>query len=515
MMRSSVLLRLGLVATSMLHAAVCVQSESTTTVTTQKLRGRPVIHTRTVHNSQGEHHKETQQQRISENLVDSRSHNGHHTVRMRGAGNAGTIREVDIDLAALDEFTKNHHKEHENHVRGSGNYHHDGNGVDAHISHRDYSIESAHHYDHHEEVEESYHVHHNNRRRHHPESSHGEIHPHGSSVPLIPDTKPTQQRKNMGKKTTVTLPTGVEDHYNQSLFEELHNAPFQIYEAAFGRPLEGRDSFPVFIVPHWKNSRGMHSGFSRTATPFVFENLRFLLKWNDIADSSTGADDDLLHFMHENNFHSNLIIGKTFGENGNNTSFLGLLVTYFQSTQKHILVPFAKLDNFFRDTSEEHLMSESTMDLELEALHEMLDEKPSNDTRLFYQPTSPISDERKQRLKDLEVLHFRRLFQLLIRRSFLFSFGYADCLKTEPHNLRSCLDDTFSIVVRMETTIRGALDEQLVEELAEINEMRHHSKVSEACISVSGEGTMYGVGSCENHSSGMDAFIASPGSAIR
>jgi hypothetical protein len=220
--------------------------------------------------------------------------------------------------------------------------------------------------------------------------------------------------------------------------------------------------------------------------------------------------------MGENGFHSTLIIGKAFGPENTQTSFLGLLVSYYQGTQKNILVPFATLDQFFHDTSEQHLLSETTRNLEFEALHEMLDEERLNNaTTAFYHPHDEISHERKEQLEDLEAAHFRRLFQLLIRRSFLFSFGYADCLMTEPHALRDCLDDTFSIVVKMEAIVRGALDEQLVEELAEISESLH-TKTSEACIAVSGAGgAVYGAGSCESYIGDFGTFRINSATTFR
>lgn len=320
-----------------------------------------------------------------------------------------------------------------------------------------------------------------------------------------PNAEPSRQHEHH-HHSRIVLPTGLDEHYNHSLFEELHRAPFEIYETAFGHTLESNDSFPVFIVPEWRNTTGIFSGFSRTATPLVFENMQFLLTWEDVVGASTGVDDDLLHFMQDNNFHATLLIGKAFGPDGNTITFLGLLVSYFQSTQKNILVPFAKLDNFFDDTSEQHLMSDEVKHLELDALHEMLEEqRNSTNSNVFYHPVKYLTDERKQRLQQLEALHFRRLFQLLIRRSFLFSFGYADCLKSEPHALRECLDDTFSIVVKMETTVRGAMDDQIVEELAEINDT-FHSKVSEACISASGMG-MSGTGTCANFGD-LGAYVA-------
>ena len=120
-----------------------------------------------------------------------------------------------------------------------------------------------------------------------------------------------------------------------------------------------------------------------------------------------------------------------------------------------------------------------------------------------------VSDERKQQMEDLEIIHFQKLFQLLIRRSFLFSFGYAHCLMSESDHLRECLDDTFYSVVKMETSIRGALDDHIVERLGEINGS-FNSKVREACIMVEGTGTgmLYGSGSCKD-TNGLSSFVRS------
>merc|ERR1712086_1225573 len=74
------------------------------------------------------------------------------------------------------------------------------------------------------------------------------------------------------------------------------------------------------------------------------------------------------------------------------------------------------------------------------------------------------------------------------------SFGYADCLREEPHQLRVCLDDTFSIIVQMEAAVRDAMDEQLVEELAEITKHTRDSKILEACVSTT-PGS-YGLDAC-------------------
>jgi len=313
------------------------------------------------------------------------------------------------------------------------------------------------------------------------------------------EAKDKRMRRN--DKSLHALPSGnLSREYNSTLYEELHNAPFEIYESAFGVGKEEREeSFPVFIVPDWqKHTNGMFSGFSRTATPLMFQTVKLLLSWEDIVEASTGAEEDLMNFIHRNNFEASLFIGKTLGDAVSHVPFLGLMVTYHQSSEKNIMIPFAKLENFFHDTSEEHLLSDSIHELEHDALQDLLDGfRGSNSTNSFFHPeivADTRNNKKKEQLEDIEAIHFRRLFQLLIRRTFLFSFGYADCLKEEQTNLRSCLDDTFSVVVQMEATVRDAIDDKLIEELARITNLTDASKLREACVSMS-PGT-YGVNEC-------------------
>jgi hypothetical protein len=308
-------------------------------------------------------------------------------------------------------------------------------------------------------------------------------------------------QKMRSDKTLFALPPGdLRREFNSSLYEDLHSAPFEIYESTFGIGKEEReDSFPVFIVPDWQNDKtGVFSGFSRTATPLTFQNMQFLLSWDDIVEASTGAEEELNNFIYNNNFRASLFIGKTLGDAVSHVPFLGLVVSYHQISQKNILIPIAKLENFFHDTSEKYLLSESTQQLEHNALHQMLDsERASNSTSTFFHPdivADTRKNNRKEQLEDIEAIHFRKLFQLLIRRTFLFSFGYADCLKEEPHNLRMCLDDTFSLVVQMEVSVREAMDDQLIEELAKVTKLTNASKLRETCISVT-PGT-YGMNEC-------------------
>ena len=307
------------------------------------------------------------------------------------------------------------------------------------------------------------------------------------------------QRRKRDDKRLHALPAGsLGRDFNTTLYNELHDAPFEIYESAFGIGEEEREeSFPVYIVPDWKTANtGVFTAFSRTATPLTFQNMQGLLSWDEIVEASTGAEEDLLSFMSLNNFKASLFIGKTLGNAASHTPFLGLIVSYHQHSQKNILVPFAKLEHFFHDTSEKHLLSESTQKLEHDLLHEILDkERAINSTNTFFHPeivAEALNRNRRDQLEDIEALHFRRLFQLLIRRTFLFSYGYADCLKVEPHTLRACLDDTFSLVVQMEATVRDALDSQLLKEVANVTQIDHSSRYREACASVD----MYGTKDC-------------------
>jgi len=285
-------------------------------------------------------------------------------------------------------------------------------------------------------------------------------------------------------------------NFNSSLYNDLHNAPFEIYESAFDIGEEEREeSFPVFVVPDWqKDTTGVFSAFSRTATPLTFQNMQNLLTWKDIKEASTGADEELTDFIYSNNFEASLFIGKALGDSTSDIPFLGLVVSYHQHSQKNILVPFAKIEHFFHYTSENHLLHESGQYIDHDTLHEILDaERSNNSTSTFFHPeiiAETLQNNRKEQIDDIEAIHFRQLFQLLIRRTFLFSYGYADCLKEEPHDLRACLDDTFSLVIQMEAAIRDALDDQLFEELERITQVAYTSKYREACVSVNMYGTM-------------------------
>ena len=423
---------------------------STTTETTKRLRGKPVVHTRKVYNI------EEDEQSLHENLVDPHPH---QTMKLRGSGKNGKPMDIILDLTALENFLV---EENIHPLNQQNNTEEDVRDIN----------ESTEEYDHFQNIEL--------------------IDAQEQTV-----EEATHQPRRHDKSLHI-LPTGAND-YNHSLFEELHSAPFEIYESSFGGGKEEREeSFPVFIVPDWnRDTTGVFSGFSRTATPLAFQNIQFLLSWDDIVEASTGADDSLVDFMDDSNFEASLFIGETLGEESR-VPFLGLMLSYEQRSQKNVMIPFAKLENFFHDTSEKHLLSDSIKHLEHDALHGMLDEersssKSSNATNSFFHHEIIHGTNRKEQLEDIEAIHFRRLFQLLIRRTFLFSFGYADCLKIEPHNLRECLDDTFSLVVQMEASVRGALDDLLIEELGSVTQI-NSSRVSEACVSASSGS--YGTGDC-------------------
>ena len=302
--------------------------------------------------------------------------------------------------------------------------------------------------------------------------------------------KPKRQEPTKKKQESIPL---VKLGFNETLYELLHNAPFDIYEKAMGHGLDEDESFPVFTMPTWYNVTGVFSGFSKAATPLIFENAQFLLGWDNMMEASNGASDSLMEIIEESNFHASLIVGKSFGFSGV-SSFLGLVMSYYQfGVQKNVLVPFARVEDFFDDVSD--YKDPSTKDLEMAALHDMLAQKENNSTNP--NPILQLRDERIEEMENLEAIRFQRLFQALIRRSFLFSFGYADCLGHDPYHLRECLDDVYASLIKQETNIRTALDKELATHMARINES-FHSHVSEACIMVQGEigGPGFGAGSC-------------------
>lgn len=289
-----------------------------------------------------------------------------------------------------------------------------------------------------------------------------------------------------GKNQHLLPNSNADEHFNETLFEQLYMSPFDLYENAVGYKLEEEDPFPILNMPTWYNVTGVFSAFSKTVTPLIFENLQILLDWESIKAASPVVSNELQQFITDSNFHTNVIIGKCFGKL-ETQSFLGLVLSYYQfGVEKNVLIPFAKIGDFFDETytSHHHILDRDTRNLEIDALHQLLEQEGNSTSqhRLLQ-----LSDTRAEQLENLEIVRFQKLFQVLIRRSFLFSFGYADCLHQEPYDLRACLDNTFVHVVERETTMRGALDEQLFHELEEINRV-FHSHVSEACISVQGSG---------------------------
>ena len=544
----------------------CAMEETTTTTatTTRNLRGN-VLHTRIVqlhghqdHTPENNNGVAAGLRRPVEPLVDPQptpEHHHHHYVTVEGQNFKGEKRTIVLDLDRLEGkipnnaaiFTQNHHVFHdEDEKPKSGNVRGDAQPVesqppadspDNHLRSASHDIDHGHHradrelhHDTHEhrfeghiKVERHHEHHYHPHHPHHPHP-HPHLYPHLHQESSQPQPNKThlhhydEEEEELevdwkSDRDMYKLPTGLASHFNGTLFNALHDAPFRVYEEALGHALEEGESFPVFALPQWFNTTGVFTGFSKNAAPLIFENVQFLLHWDEIVSAvNSPVGSDLIDHIVENNFHASLIIGKSIG-NGANVPFIGMIVCYYQfGNPKNVLVPFSKLEDFFDDTSERHLLDPNTKSLEMAALHDMLEQKRSNSTHKFYHPALAHTAERKARLENLEITHFQKLFQLLIRRSFLFSFGYADCLLNEPHGLRRCLDDTFYSLIKMETSVRGALDDQLVEQLAEINDA-FHSKVSEACITVQGSatGVMYGSGSCYN-ANDLGAFVGNYGS---
>ncbi|KAL3933000.1 MAG: hypothetical protein SGBAC_010592 [Bacillariaceae sp.] len=313
------------------------------------------------------------------------------------------------------------------------------------------------------------------------------------------DTSSQQAQERLDVKEVIVLPTGMNYHYNQSLYDDLLTAPFDIYSEIFqDLPFDSKSSFPVFAIPGWEKRLGVFSCFGKVSESFIFENLQFLLQWKDILGASDGVSMELYEYMTNHEFEADLIIAK--GHKGEDIiPHLALVISYYQfGTKKKVLVPFARLGDFFDDTSEKHLADEAVREMEVEALHELIQSKRTNST-LFSDTDILENTDQAQGYATVETLHFQKLFQLLIRRTFLFSFGYADCLmQDEPDSLRKCLDDTFTNVVKLETNVRGALDDQVMEMVSIVNE-RSHAKTLEACVSFQNNmGSIYEAASCSN-----------------
>lgn len=533
-------------STVLLAAAVAPFGASATTArtTTTKtnLRGGKVVHTRTVHHEQHQDGPESSQKNLrveplvaAKTLPLSTQQGHHHYVRVQGRTAGGESRTVVLDLDQLEDkmphdspiFSQNDHIFHEEENISSSNYQElrgaqqpqreteekppkvrvsDDHNVSTeihtghHIRRTDRGIHydtQTRHFEAHDQVEQRY--------------AHHHLHKNGDYSRRRHENATSLYKMQFGwqsKEADFNLPIGSFFDFNQTLFEDLHNAPFVVYQEALGVQLSEDESFPVFALPQWNSDLGVFTGFSKHAKPLIFQNVQFLLQWNDLEEVSNAiVTPELEQHIEENNFHASLIIGKSISD-GANIPFIGMVISYYQyGREKHVLVPFSKLEDFFDDASEKHILDPSTKNLEMEALHDMLESKRLNRT-VFHHPVLPHTERRRQALEDLETHHFQKLFQLLIRRAYLFAYGYADCLLNEPDELRHCLDDTFYSLIKMETEVRGALDEDILHRLVDINHT-FHSGVSEACISTQGGGTgmLYGSGSCYSMED-LGAFVS-------
>jgi hypothetical protein len=479
-MRLLLLSTLALATVSITHGAELDTNEIITTAPPgKKLRGNRVeaVHTRVMH----PHTKD--EARKAENVVLDPLVDPHKPsndkIKLRGKSSSGEIREIAVDM----------------------------NKLEPHLSHKSHLL---HQHKHHDTIEhhENAHVphdsrHHSHTATHYDDSTHTPIHDESPSTKSAaqeshhhhqqPHYHPHQAQSAM--KKMLSLPTARSEFYNETLFEILHNSPFEIYEQAMGHTLEEGESFPVFTLPTWYKTTGVFSAFSKTATPLIFENSQILLEWQDMVASSHGISPALKVFIADSNFHASLIVAKSFGYQGVK-SFLGLVVSYYQfGVEKHVLIPFAKVGDFFEESSYTQVSDGSIRNIQMSALENLLAQKESNSTNPH--PILELRDSRKEELENLDAIRSQKLFQALIRRSYLFSFGYADCIRSSPYHLRECLDDAFSGVVKLETSVRGALDKELAEHFGQINES-FHSRVSEACIMVQGSSGAgaFGSGSC-------------------
>jgi hypothetical protein len=540
---------------SLLAVGVLPWSQGSNTEEFVTLRGnKAVVHKRTVRPHQTEEAKKPENMVHRDPIVEPHHK---HTVKLRGTSKSGKVKEVAVDYDILDSDIHHEHHYHNYHGHHEEETHHTTTEQESETRSRPNqkkpkTTEKS------KQPETAETIGHNadspSRLRQNkkadnpkqtettlsqqapvqPESSQGSATqevsmpeiprvavpvqvetPHLESAPeeqQIPVAQPSAQgstteeasQRRRGRKPSKRgehlnlLPhSNADEHFNETLFEQLYNSPFDLYENAIGHKLEEEDSFPVLTMPTWYNVTGVFSAFSKTATPLIFENSQILLDWDSIQSASPVVSNELHQFMADVNFHTNVIIGKSFGK-VDTQPFLGLVLTYYQfGVEKNVLVPFAKIEDFFdeRYTSHHHILDRDTRNLEIDALHQLLEQKGNHTSqhRLLQ-----LRDTRAEQLENLEIIRFQQLFQVLIRRSFLFSFGYADCLHQDPYGLRACLDETFEDVVHRETTTRGALDEQLFHELEEINRV-FHSHVSEACISVQGSGQdPLRTGSCSN-----------------
>lgn len=110
-------LALGL--TIVLLSTVDAATTTTTLKTTRQLRGKPIIHTRTIHN----HGDDPEQEHgmPPEPLVEPNQ--PHQKIRMRGTGHSGETREFEIDVSVLEKIGKEQYKSHDNNDKRNLGYH--------------------------------------------------------------------------------------------------------------------------------------------------------------------------------------------------------------------------------------------------------------------------------------------------------------------------------------------------------------------------------------------------------
>jgi hypothetical protein len=470
---------LSVLATALLPFANGDDHPRKTETITTNLRGGNVVRKRISYPDKTDEGMKPENLEKVNLLIDQKlHHHAHGHLHLRQMSEDGKVKDMDVDMDNLDENDIPPEVLHniEDFMFSYSEAPHD------HQSHESPAHQSMHHGHPHREDLHAHQADPQHFDKHHAVKDH---HHH----------KRTTHDDKASRK--VILPTGFDSHYNRTLYHRLLVAPFEIYADIFDHHFWGETSFPVFAVPDWQNRTGIFSGFGKSGDSLIFENMQFLLHWHDIIGASDGVSQELYEYMSDHDFHASLIIGKAHQELAE-TAHLALVVSYYQfGSKKNVLIPFARIEDFFDDTSEQHLKNSDTKDLEMSALHEMIRAKRSNSTS-FNNPAMNNSDERIEAFGVIEAFHFQKLFQLLIRRTFLFSFGYADCLMQEPDYLRQCLDDTYSSVVKMETNVRGALDDQIVEQLAVVND-RLHTKVAEACVSFQNMGaSLYGSRSCDD-----------------
>lgn len=299
------------ISTTLLAAGLLPFITAETIQSTRMLRGKPIVHTRTVKKSEVNEEDGSRQQglRAAEKLVDPHSDPNHHYAKVRGKNSQGERKAVVLDLNQLEDklphdaaiLTQNHnHFQHDEGAATHNTHIHHGHRLDHQLHHDAH----ASHFERHEQVEQ-----HHQHKYHQHNNTEGEDHGNNDG-----------NSESKRDRSMYALPTGLESHFNQTLFNNLHNAPFKIYEEAIGRRPE-TDSFPVFVLPEWHHLTGVFTGFSRKADPLIFENTQFLLEFEDMVAASNGVDEELADFIENNNFHSSLIIGKSIG-NGASVPFI-------------------------------------------------------------------------------------------------------------------------------------------------------------------------------------------------